>query len=55
MHTIDSRKVAEKLGFTQEALVRNDRIKLHSAALGNTVIYARYDCNRLPTLDVQWK
>jgi RimJ/RimL family protein N-acetyltransferase len=49
-----SRKVAEKLGFTQEAILMHDSLKPQTHKPRNTVIYARYNCDGLPEVDATW-
>ncbi len=51
---IKSRRIPEALSFVEEGILRRHRRKLQSAALANTVIYARYDADKLPPLDVIW-
>lgn len=51
---IASRRIPQALDFVQEGILKHSRRKLHSPALANTVIYARYDINGLPPLDVIW-
>jgi len=49
-----SRQVAEKLGYVQEGIFKNDSLAFDTKQLRNTVIYARYNTDNLPALDVTW-
>lgn len=53
-NNIASRKVAEKLGYFQEGILKNNALTFDTKQVCNTVIYARYDANNLPALDVTW-
>lgn len=51
---IKSKNIAEKLGYTLEGRLKNHRIKPNNGAVGDTLVYAKYDCNNLPSLNVTW-
>lgn len=52
-NNIASRRVAEKLGFNKEGILKNHMLT-PDGSLSNTVIYARYDLLGLPELEVSW-
>lgn len=49
-----SRRIPEKLGFVLEGILKNNELKYDNNGLGNTAVYARYDVNGLPQLEVNW-
>jgi RimJ/RimL family protein N-acetyltransferase len=49
-----SRKVAEKLGFALEGILINNACKTDKITLRDDAIYARYNCDALPPLEVTW-
>lgn len=51
---IKSKNIAERLHFTLEGRLKNHRRKPDTKALGDTLIYAKYDDNNLPPLNVTW-
>lgn len=51
---IKSKNIAERLGYTLEGRMKNHRIKPDNGAIGDTLIYAKYDCNNLPSINVAW-
>jgi ribosomal-protein-serine acetyltransferase len=51
---IKSKKIPERLGYTLEGRLKNHRIKPENGKVGDTLIYARYDCNDLPPITVRW-
>ena len=51
---IKSKNIAERLGYTLEGRLKNHRIKPDSGKIGDTLLYAKYDCENLPPLNVTW-
>lgn len=51
---IKSRGIPERLGFVQEGILRKNARTADGKELRNTVVYARYDSEQLPELDVEW-
>lgn len=51
---IASRRVAEKLSFICEGILKNSELKTDNKTIRDTVIYARYNENDLPPLEVFW-
>lgn len=51
---VKSKNVAERLHYTLEGRLKNHRKKPISNELGDTLIYAKYDCENLPALEVNW-
>lgn len=51
---IKSKNIAERLNYTLEGRLKNHRIKPDSGKIGDTLIYARYDCDDMQTLNVTW-
>lgn len=52
---IRSRKIPERLGFSLEATLKGNRRKPLTNEISDTLIYSRYDLNKLPNLAVTWK
>src|SRR3990167_2624507 len=44
---IKSKNIAERLGYTLEGGLKNHRIKPENGKIGDTLIYAKYDCSNL--------
>ncbi len=51
---IKSKNIAEKLGYTLEGRLKNHRRKPDSKTLGDTLIYAKYNCGNLPSINATW-
>lgn len=51
---IRSKKIPERLGFHLEATLKKNRINQQTQAPSDTLIYALYDLNTLPSLAVHW-
>lgn len=51
---VKSKNIAERLGYALEGRMKNHRIKPENGAIGDTFIYAKYDCNNLPLINVTW-
>lgn len=51
---IRSKKIPERLGYVLEATLKNHRRKPASGELSDTLVYARYDCEKIPELEVTW-
>ena len=51
---VRSKKIPERLGYILEATLKNNRRKPVTGEISDTLIYARYDCEGLPDLDVSW-
>jgi ribosomal-protein-serine acetyltransferase len=51
---VASRKVAQKLGFIKEGILRNHTLKPHGHGIRNTVIYACYSLEQLPPTTAHW-
>lgn len=51
---IKSKNIAERLGYLLEGRLKNHRIKPDNGEVGDTLIYAKYDCDNLPSLNVIW-
>ncbi len=51
---IRSKKIPERLGFHFEATLKNNRINPQTQALSDTLVYAIYDIDNLPSLSVHW-
>src|SRR3990167_3411438 len=51
---VKSKNIAERLGYTLEGRLKNHRIKPENGTVGDTLIYAKYDSNNLPSLNVTW-
>ncbi len=49
-----SRRVAEKLSFTCEGILKNSGVKTDNKTIRNTVLYARYAADNLSSLEVSW-
>lgn len=49
-----SKNIPERLGYVLEASLKNHRKKPVSGELSDTLVYARYDCENIPELDVSW-
>jgi ribosomal-protein-serine acetyltransferase len=52
---IRSKKIPERLGFSLEATLKENRRKPVTNELSDTFIYTRYDLNNLPELLVTWE
>ena len=52
--TTRSKKIAERLNYTLEGVLKSHRRKPISHELSDTLIFAKYDLNDLPTLTVNW-
>ncbi|MBY0353240.1 GNAT family N-acetyltransferase [Candidatus Babeliales bacterium] len=50
---IRSQKVAERLGFTHEATLEQNRVTV-DGQMSDTLVFARYSPAGLPTLEVRW-
>ena len=50
-----SKKIPERLGYVLEAILKNHRRKPVSGELSDTLVYARYDCEKIPELEVTWE
>lgn len=48
------KNIPERLGYVLEATLKNHRRKPMSGELSDTLVYARYDCNEMPELEVTW-
>jgi ribosomal-protein-serine acetyltransferase len=48
-----SKKIPERLGFTLEATLKSNRIKV-TGEVSDTLVFARYDLESLPNLLVTW-
>jgi RimJ/RimL family protein N-acetyltransferase len=51
---IRSRAIPERLGFVQEGILKNYDRSADNNELTNMVVYARYNMQGLPTVDVSW-
>ena len=51
---VKSKNIAERLGYTLEGRLKNHRIKPGNGKIGDTLIYAKYDSDNLPFLNVTW-
>lgn len=51
---IKSKNIAERLQYTLEGRLKNHRIKPENGKIGDTLVYAKYDCENLPLLNVTW-
>ena len=51
---IRSKKIAERLNYSLEGVLRSHRRKPISGELGDTLIFAKFDLNGLPPLTVNW-
>jgi len=51
---IRSKKVAERLGYHLEAVLKSNRINLSDGKLSDTLIYVRHDVSGLGDLTVTW-
>ncbi|MDP1574625.1 MAG: GNAT family protein [Coxiellaceae bacterium] len=49
-----SKNIAERLHYTLEGRLKNHRRKPITNELSDTLIYAKYDCENLPQLLVEW-
>lgn len=49
-----SKNIPERLGYVLEASLKNHRRKPMSGELSDTLVYARYDCDEMPELEVTW-
>lgn len=48
-----SRAIPEKLGFDLEGILKKDDVKM-DGSLRNTAVYARFNADGLPALNVSW-
>lgn len=51
---VRSKKIPQRLGFQLEGTLKANRLKPLTDEVSDTVIFARYDVNNLPTLTVSW-
>ena len=51
---VRSQKIPEKLSYTLEATLKANRRKPITDELSDTLVYAKYDMNNLPSLSVEW-
>lgn len=51
---IKSRNIAERLNYTLEGTMKNHRRKPMTHELSDTLLYAKYDCSNLPSINVTW-
>lgn len=51
---LKSKKIAEKLGYTLEGRLKNHRIKPNNGSVGDTLVYAKYNDDNLPPLNINW-
>ncbi|OGT25226.1 MAG: hypothetical protein A3I77_05225 [Gammaproteobacteria bacterium RIFCSPLOWO2_02_FULL_42_14] len=51
---IQSKKIPERLNYAFEGRLKNHRRRPDTNELGDTLIYAKYDCDNLPPLNVTW-
>lgn len=51
---IRSKKIAERLNYSLEGVLKSHRRKPISGELSDTLIFAKYDLNDLPSLTVKW-
>lgn len=51
---LKSKNIAERLGYTLEGRMKKHRIKPDNGRIGDTLIYAKYDCKNLPSMNVTW-
>lgn len=49
-----SKNIPERLGYVLEATLKNHRRKPISGEISDTLVYARYDCDEMPELEVTW-
>lgn len=49
-----SKKIPERLGYELEATLKNHRINPADDSISDTLLYARYDLENLPKLEVNW-
>jgi ribosomal-protein-serine acetyltransferase len=52
---IRSKKIPERLGFHLEGALKANRIKPITGDISDTLIFAKYDLNNLPSLVVNWE
>jgi RimJ/RimL family protein N-acetyltransferase len=53
-NNIRSKKIPERLNYPLEATLKSNRINLDNGKLSDTLIYAKFDLQGLPELDVIW-
>ncbi len=51
---IKCKNIAQRLGYTLEGRLKNHRIKPENGVVGDTLLYAKYDCSNLPPLNITW-
>ena len=51
---IKSKNIAERLGYTLEGKMKNHRIKPENGQVGDTLIYAKYNSDDLPKIQITW-
>jgi ribosomal-protein-serine acetyltransferase len=51
---IRSKKIPERLGYTLEGILKANRKNHITGNISDTLIYSRYDLNKLPDLNVTW-
>jgi len=54
LDNLRSRRIPERLGYILEATLKNHRRKPATGELSDTLVYARYDCEDMPELEVTW-
>ena len=51
---VRSKKIAERLNYTLEGILKSHRQKPINGEISDTLVYAKYDLNNLPLLSVSW-
>jgi ribosomal-protein-serine acetyltransferase len=51
---IKSKNIAERLNYTMEGILKNHRRKPITNELSDTLLYAKYDCDNLPPINITW-
>jgi RimJ/RimL family protein N-acetyltransferase len=49
-----SKKMAERLNYTLEGILKSHRKKPITGEISDTLVYAKYDIEGLPALSVEW-
>lgn len=52
---IRSKKIPERLGYHLEATLKNHRINSESSIISDTLIYSKFNLEKLPPLQVEWR
>lgn len=52
---VRSRKIPERLNFVLEDILKANRLKPVSGEVSDTMVFAKYSLNDLPSLSVSWK